>query len=168
MNKKIIALILIVSLAICSVFAASTTGTSKKDSISVGVGLGTNSGVAIKYGMGKFDVQGDVGIAIKNSNIAFSGDVGAFYNFYNINFNTGTFTKTQTIALTTGPVVALSVKDSVLGLDAFWTVGAEYTFSKVPVTLFTKLGAGYGLVFASESFNGSMSFYGVFGALYTF
>lgn len=167
MNKKIIALVLVFALALCAVSAASTSGTAKKDAFSVGIGLGTNSGVAVKYGMGKFDVQGNVGIAIKNSKVAFSGDVGAFYDFYDINFNTGALTKTQTISLTTGPVVGLNVQDGSLGLDIVWTVGAEYTFGKVPVTMFLKLGGGYGMLFA-DSVNGGFTFYGVLGAVYTF
>ncbi len=169
MNKKIVALILVVALALCSLSAASSTGTSRKNAFSVGVGLGTNSGVALKYGMGNFDVQGNVGIAIKNSKIAFSGDVGAFYNFYNINFNTGALTKTQTISLTTGPVVALNVQDGLVAIDANWTVGGEYTFNKVPVTVFLKLGLGCG--FALSESNSGVDFpryYGVLGALYTF
>ena len=167
MNKKIVALFLVVALALCSLSAAQSTGTARKNAFSVGVGLGTNSGVALKYGMGNFDVQGNVGIALKNSKIAFSGDVGAFYNFYNINFNTGALTKTQTISLTTGPLVALNVQDSLFALDAIWTIGAEYTFNKVPVTMFLKLGLGYGFAL-SDNANSGITGYGVLGALYTF
>ena len=166
MNKKIIALVLVFALALCAV-SASTSGTSKKNAFSVGIGLGTNSGVALKYGVGKFDVQANVGVAIKNSNFFFSGDVGAFYDIYDINFNTGALTKTQTISITTGPVVGLNVQNGLLGLDGVWTIGAEYTFGKVPVTMFLKLGGGVSLVFA-DSVNLGPTFYGVLGAVYTF
>lgn len=165
MNKKIIAIVLVVALALCSLTAASTTGTSKKNAFSLGVGLGTNSGVAVKYGMGKFDLQANVGIVIRNSEVSFSGDVGAFYNFYDINFKAGS--SKQTISLTTGPLVGMNVQNGLFGLDAIWTIGAEYTFNKVPVTMFTKLGGGYGMVFA-DSVNGNFAFYGVLGAVYTF
>ncbi len=164
MNKKIIAIVLVVALALCSLSAASTTGTAKKNAFSLGVGLGTNSGVAVKYGMGKFDLQANVGIVIKNG-VCFSGDVGAFYNFYDINFKAGS--SKQTISLTTGPLVGMNAQDKSFGLDVIWTVGAEYTFKKVPVTMFTKLGGGYGMKFAS-SFEGKPTFYGVLGAVYTF
>ena len=165
MNKKIIAIVLVVALALCSLSAESTSGTSKKNALSLGIGLGTNSGVAVKYGMGKFDVQANVGVAIRNSNFIFSGDVGAFYDFYDINFKAGS--SKQTISLTTGPLVGLNVQSGSLGLDAIWTVGAEYTFNKVPVSMFLKLGGGYGMVFA-DSVNGNFAFYGVLGAVYTF
>ena len=165
MNKKIIAIVLVVALALCSLSAESTSGTSKKNAFSLGIGLGTNSGVAVKYGMGKFDVQANVGVVIRNSNFIFSGDVGAFYDFYDINFKAGS--SKQTISLTTGPVLGLFAQNGGVGLSAVWTVGAEYTFNKVPVTMFTKLGAGYGFGF-SESVNAGFAFYGVLGAVYTF
>ncbi len=167
MNKKVIALVLVFALAICSVFASSTTGTSRKDGFSLGVGLGTNTGVAVKYGMGKFDFQGDVGIKFMNG-FGFSADLGAYYNVYDITFKTDTFSKTQYIPLTVGPVVALNVTEGKLGLDFLAVAGAEYTWSKVPVTMFLKLGGGCGLAFSSESVSVKPTFYGVVGALYNF
>lgn len=167
MNKKVIALVLIFALALCSVFAQSTTGTSKKNAFSLGIGLGTNNGVALKYGFGKFDLQGNVGVKVVGG-VQFCGDVGAFYNFYDWKFNTGTFTKTQTISFTAGPVCAISYKSNTLGIDVLGVAGAEYTWSDVPVTMFLKLGAGYGMKIAQSSFTGSVAFYGVLGALYTF
>ncbi len=165
MNKKIIAIVLVVALALCSLSAASTSGTSKKNAFSLGIGLGTNSGVAVKYGMGRFDLQANVGVAIRNSSFIFSGDLGAFYNFYDINFKAGS--SKQTISLTTGPLVGMNAQNGSFGLDAIWAVGAEYTFNKVPVTMFMKLGAGCGILFA-DSVNTSFAFYGVLGAVYTF
>lgn len=167
MNKKIIALVLVFALAVCSVFASSTTGTSKKDGFSLGVGLGTNTGVAVKYGMGKFDFQGDVGIKFMGG-FGFSGDLGAYYNVYDITFKTDTFSKTQCIPLTVGPVVALSVTEGQLGLDVLAVLGAEYTWSKVPVTMFLKLGGGLGLTFTQDGVGTGGKFYGVVGALYNF
>lgn len=167
MNKKIIALILVVALAVCSLSAASTTGTSRKNEFSLGVGLGTNTGAAVKYGMGKFDLQGNVGVKFVGG-VQFSFDLGAYYNFYDIKFNTGALTKTQTISLTAGPVVALNVQKGSLSLDAIAAIGAEYTWSKVPVTMFLKLGGGVDLTFASSAVTPKFVPYAVLGALYTF
>ncbi|MGN1164714.1 MAG: hypothetical protein ACI4S4_07930 [Candidatus Ornithospirochaeta sp.] len=166
MNKKIVAIVLVVALALTSLAAASTTGTSKKDALSVGVGLGTNSGVAVKYGMGKFDLQGGLSFAVNGGNAALGIDCGAFYNFANWTFKTGTLSTPQTIAFTTGPIAMVKIKSGV-GLDAIWAVGAEYTFPKVPVTMFLKAGIGYGFSF-SESINAGLRGYGVLGALYNF
>ncbi len=166
MNKKIIALVLVAALALTAVSAAETSGTAKKNAFSLGVGLGTNSGVAVKYGMGAFDYQANVGVLINDGTFCFAGDLGAFYNFYNINFNTGALTRTQTISLTTGPVVECFIENA-FGLGAVWTVGAEYSFNKVPVTMFIKLGGGVSIVF-TDTTNLGPTFYGVLGAVYTF
>ncbi len=167
MNKKVFALILVVALALCSLSAASTTGTSGKNELSLGVGLGTNSGVAVKYGMGKFDLQGNVGVKFVGGT-QFSIDVGAFYNFYDIKFNTGTLSKTQTISLTAGPIAAFNVKKGSLAIDAILAVGAEYTWSKVPITMFLKLGGGADFKFENSSVSTKFVPYAVLGAVYTF
>ena len=167
MNKKIIALVLVFALALCAVSAASSTGTAKKNAFSLGLAGGTNNGVAVKYGMGKFDIQGVVGLAVNHNSPSFFGSVGAFYDVYDINFNTGALTKTQTISITVGPLVGFVLQENLFGLDFVGAVGAEYTFSKVPVTAFLKLGGGYSLGL-SDGFNSRPIFYGVIGALYTF
>ncbi len=167
MNKKIIALVLIFALALCSVFAAQTTGTSKKNDLSLGVAVGTNTGVAVKYGMGKFDLQGSVGVKFIGD-FKFYGDLGAYYNFYDWKFNTGALTKTQTISFSAGPAVAVTLQQGTLGLDAFLAAGAEYTWSDVPITMFLKLGGGCGMVFVKSGATFSPIFYGVLGAVYTF
>ena len=166
MNKKIVAIVLVVALALTSLAAASTTGTSKKDALSVGVALGTNSGAAVKYGMGKFDLQGGLSFAVNGGDAAFGIDCGAFYNFANWTFKTDALSAPQTIAFVTGPIAMVKIKSGV-GLDAIWAVGAEYTFPKVPVSMFLKAGIGYGFSFTG-SISAGVRGYGVIGALYNF
>ena len=168
MKKKIIAFVLIAALAVVSLAAASTTGTAKKNSVALGIGLGTHNGLAFKYGYGKFDLAVNASAKVVGGHgVLFSADVGAFYNVYDIVFDTGALTKKQTISLSLGPVAAFSVKEGYLGLDALFVVGAEYTWSKVPVTMFLKLGGGVGFDI-NDNFSASFAPYGVIGAVYTF
>ena len=163
--KKIVAIVLIAALAITGLFAASTTGTSKKGQFSVGAGIGTGVSVVGKYGMGKFDFQGDLSLDFLSGN-SFAVDCGAFYNFANWNVVSGTLKAPQYIKFTTGPVAQVAIKNGV-ALGALWGVGAEYTFPKVPVTVFLKVGFGFGVSFG-ESVSAKPTGYGVLGGLYNF
>lgn len=173
MNKKIIALVLVFALAVCSVFASnsllpsSTSGTSKKNGFSAGVAAGTNVVAVAKYGLGKCDLQLNLGLNFLKGN-AFYVDLGAFYNVYTISFNTGTFTKTQNIPLTVGLSGACNIASGKFSMDVLALLGAEYTWSKVPVTMFLKAGAGLGLDFSDSGVKAGVSGYGVLGAVYNF
>ncbi len=168
MNKKIIAFVLIVALALVSLSAASTTGNAKKNSVALGLGLGTNNGLAFKYGYGKFDLAVNASAKVGTNGVSFAADLGAFYNIYDIVFDTGALTKKQTISLSLGPVVAIDVKEGYLGLDALFVLGAEYTWSKVPITMFLKLGGGPGFDINDSFAIKSFVPYAVVGAVYTF
>ena len=166
MNKKVIAIVLVFALAVTGLFAAqSTSGTSKNGDVSVGAGIGTDLSLVVKYGMGKFDLQGDLSLDFLSGN-AFAVDCGAFYNFYNWNVVSGSLKAPQYISFTTGPLAKLIVKDGI-SLGALWGVGAEYTFPKVPVTVFLKVGLGAKLGF-SDSFSVGFTGYGILGGLYNF
>ena len=168
MNKKVVAIVLVVALALTGLFAAQyTNGTSKKGQFSIGAGVGTDLSVVAKYGMGKFDLQGDLSLDFLNGN-SFAVDCGAFYNFYDWNVVSGSLKAPQYISFTTGPLAKLIVKggDGV-GLGALWGVGAEYTFPKVPVTVFLKVGLGAKIDFG-EPVKAGVTGYGVLGGLYNF
>ena len=168
MNKKFVAIVLVVALALTGLFAAQYTNvTSKKGQFSIGAGVGTDLSVVAKYGMGKFDLQGDLSLDFLNGN-SFAVDCGAFYNFYDWNVVSGSLKAPQYISFTTGPLAKLIVKggDGV-GLGALWGVGAEYTFPKVPVTVFLKVGLGAKIDFG-EPVKAGVTGYGVLGGLYNF
>ena len=169
MNKKIVAIVLIVALAVTGLFAAkSTNGTSKKGQFSIGAGVGTDVAVVAKYGMGKFDLQGDLSLDFLNGN-ALAVDCGGFYNFYDWNVVSGSLKAPQYISFTTGPLAKLIVNfNSGVGLGALWCVGAEYTFPKVPVTVFLKVGLGAKFDFSKGGVGTGVTGYGVLGGLYNF
>ena len=169
MNKKIVAIVLIVALAVTGLFAAkSTNGTSKKGQFSIGAGVGTDVAVVAKYGMGKFDLQGDLSLDFLNGN-ALAVDCGGFYNFYDWNVVSGSLKAPQYISFTTGPLAKLIVNfNSGVGLGALWCVGAEYTFPKVPVTVFLKVGLGAKFDFSQGGVGTGVTGYGILGGLYNF
>lgn len=168
MNKKVIAIVLVFALAVTGLFAASTNGTSKKSEVSVGAGIGTDLSLVVKYGMGKFDLQGDLSLDFLSGN-AFAVDCGAFYNFYNWNVVSGSLKAPQYISFTTGPLAKLIVNfNSGVGLGALWCVGAEYTFPKVPVTVFLKVGLGAKFDFSKGGVGTGVTGYGILGGLYNF
>ena len=167
MNKKFVAIVLVVALALTGLFAAQyTNGTSKKGQFSIGAGVGTDLSVVAKYGMGKFDLQGDLSLDFLNGN-SFAVDCGAFYNFYDWNVVSGSLKAPQYISFTTGPLAKLIVKDGV-GLGFLWGVGAEYTFPKVPVTVFLKVGLGAKFDFSKGGVGTGVTGYGILGGLYNF
>ena len=132
MNKKIVAIVLVIALALTSAFAA-TTGTSKKGDVSVGAGIGTGVEVVARYGMGKFDLQGGVSLDFLSGN-SFAINGGAFYNFADWTFKTGTLAAPQKISFTTGPLAKVLVKDGVgLGLYIVKTILEQHK-EKINVT----------------------------------
>ena len=168
MKKKIVAIVLVVALALTGLFAAqSTSGTSKKGQFSIGAGIGTDLSVVAKYGMGKFDLQGDLALSFLNGN-SFAVDCGGFYNFYDWNVVSGSLKAPQYISFTAGPLAKLGVSSGNLGLGVLACVGAEYTFPKVPVTVFLKVGVGPQFAFSQNGANVSVTGYGVLGGLYNF
>ena len=166
MNKKIVAIVLVIALALTSAFAA-TTGTSKKGDVSVGAGIGTGVEVVARYGMGKFDLQGGVSLDFLSGN-SFAINGGAFYNFADWTFKTGTLAAPQKISFTTGPLAKVLVIKDGLGLGLLWAAGAEYTFPKVPVTIFLNVGLGINLKFNDSGVGTSLAGHGILGGLYTF
>ena len=115
--------------------------------------------------MGKFDLQGDLSLDFLNGN-AFSIDCGAFYNFYDWNVVSSSLKTPQYISFTTGPVAKIMVKNGI-SLGAIWGAGAEYTFPKVPVTVFLKVGLGAKFDFG-ENFSVGPTGMVVLGAVYNF
>ena len=84
MKKKVLVLLVVAILAITPAMAArSTRGTSDDGAVGVGLNLGTNSGLALKFGMGKFDIFANVGFNILNGT-GLGADVGLSYEVYDI------------------------------------------------------------------------------------
>lgn len=170
MKKKVLVILLVLVLAMSTVFAANTKGTTAKNSFGIGLNAGTNSGLALRFGMGKFDLQGDVGFALigKGLNV----DFGAAFNFANVQFNDGA-RRIGELAFTTGPMAGLLMKFSPfeIALDIDWVMAMSYEFAQIPLSLYLRLGGGVTLAFVDSKdqpviFGGN--FTGALGVLWTF
>lgn len=90
MKKKIALIAVIFALIMTPVFAAG--GVSEDNSMGVGLNLGTNTGVALRFGLGDFDVLANLGfdmLNIFNGDFTLAGDAAASWNFYTIDGGRG-------------------------------------------------------------------------------
>ena len=90
MKKKIAIIAVVFALIVTPVFAAG--GVSEDNSIGVGLNLGTNTGVALRFGLGDFDVLANFGfdmLNIFNGDFTLAGDAAASWNFYTIDGGRG-------------------------------------------------------------------------------
>lgn len=166
MKKVLIVLTLICLVAFPVMAGNSYTGVTKKNSVGVGLNLGTNTGVGLRFGMGSFDILANVGINnFSFSPFTLSADAAASYNVYTIDGG-----KNLKFPITVGAGAKTSIKfaDTVdFNLGVVVPVGIEYTFAEVPVTLYVRLAPGIQLLEASK-FKIGFDFAGYIGALWNF
>jgi len=166
MKKRILVLALVALLAISAAFAADAHGTSAKNQFSIGLNLGTNTGVGMKYGMGKFDIQGNVGFYLFDFDpFGIACDVSANYDVYDIKINS----QNEICVIVGGGALlrAFVGDDAYFSAIAFGTAGLEYTFPKFPMTLYLKLGYGLGIK-TDDGIGFDHAFMGQLGGLYNF
>ena len=68
MKKKLALLALVFVVLVTPAFSA---GVSKDNSVGVGLNLGTNTGVGLRFGLGDFDILSNLGFSMLD---AFEGD----------------------------------------------------------------------------------------------
>jgi len=166
MKKVLIVLALICLVAFPVMAGNSYTGATKKNSVGVGLNLGTNTGVGLRFGMGSFDILANVGI----NNFSFkpftlSADAAASYKVYTID---GGKDLKFPITVGVGAKAAIAFGDTTaVDLGVLVPVGIEYTFSEVPVTLYIRLAPGVKLLEAT-AFKIGFDYSGYIGALWNF
>lgn len=170
--KKILVLALVAVFAVTGLFASFTddySGTMDEGSFALGVNLGTNTGVAVRYGYGRFDIFGDVGVDFitlgREGEFAIGADVGASWEVYDFDFGNG-----HHMPLTVGLMVPLGFgfgDDFIFNLSVLAQVGVQYKLPKYPWSFYARLGLGLGLDIAPD-FDLFFSGAGSIGALYHF
>ena len=88
MKKALTILLVLAVIAVMPLAAADRRGTSEEGAFGIGLNLGTNNGVGLKFGMGDFDIIANVGLNILrlNTGLSLGGDVGFQYEVYDIQF----------------------------------------------------------------------------------
>ena len=92
MKKKVLLIALLVALILAPVTAASYRGSEKNGTFGVGLNLGTNTGVGLKFGMGDFDILANIGLSnfqVSADRFSLAGDIAASYEVYDVDFGKG-------------------------------------------------------------------------------
>ena len=144
-NMKKFALVAIVILLSVSTVFASAYGASKKDALSIGLNLGSNNGVVVDYGMGKFDLEAIVGFSLFNKNM--DVEIAANYALFDI-ADMADFAGYMPFTVGAEGVISTNFKD--FGVGATVPMKLAYTFPKVPVTLYFRVAPGVMFSIAPE------------------
>ena len=168
MKKKVLVLLVVAILAVAPAMAASTRGSSSDGSFGIGLNLGTNTGIGMKFGMGKFDILANVGLA--NFNIGangfnMAGDVAVSYEVYDIQIK-GPHHMPVTVGL--GATMGFRLADQFgFDLSIVVPVGLEYQIPDLPLSFYLRLAPGIRL-FENSNFNINFGFAAYIGALWVF
>lgn len=167
MKKKVLILLVVAVLAIAPAMAA-TRGSSDDGSFGIGLNLGTNTGLGMKFGMGKFDVLANVGLA--NFNIGadgfnLGGDVAVSYEVYDIDIK-GPHHMPVTVGL--GAAMNFRFADQFgFDLSLVVPVGLEYQIPDVPVAFYLRLAPGISIM-ENTKVDIGFGFAGYIGVLWVF
>lgn len=168
MKKRVLLIALLVALILAPVTAASYRGSENDGAIGVGLNLGTNTGVGLKFGFGDFDVLANIGLAdfnIGSDGFHLGGDVAVSYEVYDFDFGRG-----HHMPLTVGLGAKTGfdfAKTFGFDLAVVVPVGISYQIPDFPMQFYLRLAPGLGL-FNDSNFNLKFAFAGYIGALWMF
>ena len=162
MKKKVLLIALLVALILAPVTAASYRGSENDGAIGVGLNLGTNTGVGLKFGFGDFDVLANIGLDNFRFNpFSLGGDVAVSYEVYDFDFGRG-----HHMPLTVGVGASMGfVFDDpfVFDLAVLVPVGISYQIPDVPMQFYHRLAPGLAVLPELD-----FAFAGYIGALWMF
>ncbi len=172
MKKKVLLIALLVALLLAPLSAASIRGTENDGAVGVGLNLGTNMGVGLKFGFGDFDVLANIGLdsfSLDGNGLGLGGDVAFSWNYYTIDGG-----RDLQFPLTVGAGVTSSFhfgNPFFVNLAVIFPLGIEYNFEQlnpdVPITMYVRLAPGFTL-FNGGEFSVKFAFAGYIGALWMF
>lgn len=167
MKKKIVLIALLVLCLAVPAFSA-TRGVAKNNSFGLGLNLGTVNGVAMRFGMGDFDLLANVGFDVLNISAdswTLTGDVAASYKVYTIDGGRN-LQFPITVGISAVPSITFA-SETTVNFDVLVPVGIEYTFDEVPITLYLRLAPGLQVI-ANTKVEPAFAFGGYIGALWNF
>ena len=164
MKKALTVLLVLVAIVAMPLAAADSRGTSEEGAIGIGLNLGTNNGLGLKFGMGKFDIFADVGLSVIGG-MGLGFDVGVSYEVYDADFGGG-----HHMPVTVGVMVPMAFRWNnpfAWDIGALAQVGLEYQIPDVPVLFYLRVGLGVNFTIAPE-FKPNVGGAGGIGVLYVF
>lgn len=159
--KKVCVFVLVCLLSVGAVFAAAR-GASDKDSWGIGLNVGTNNGVIINYGMGKFDLEGIIGFSVFHANM--DVEIAANYMILDV-AEKADFA--GSMPFTVGAEGYLTTDFDDFGLGVLVPLKLTYTFPKVPVSLYFRVAPGI-LFNIAPDFDVDFGIHASLGATYNF
>lgn len=149
MKKKIALVALIFAMLVTPAFAIG--GVSDDNSFGIGLNLGRNSGLGMRFGFGDFDILANVGLfdfGISDNGVAVAGDAAFSWNFYTIDGG-----RALEFPLTVGAGVSTGVHFGdpfVFDLSVLFPIGIEYNFAQlnpdVPITVYFRIAPGLAIL----------------------
>ena len=170
MKKALTILLVLAVIAVMPLAAADRRGTSEEGAFGIGLNLGTNNGVGLKFGMGNFDIIANIGLDVlhvSNQGLGLGGDVGFQYEVYDIQID-----GPHHMPVTVGLLVPMgfffgSPFQMSLGVQAM--AGLEYQIPDVPVLFYLRVGLGIDMnVVGGGNFKVGFGGSGALGVMYTF
>ena len=163
MKKRVLVLLAIALMAAVPAMAASTRGAADDGSFGIGLNLGTNNGLGLKFGMGKFDIFADVGLDVINGT-GLGVDAGVSFEVYDADFGGG-----HHMPITVGAMVPMAFRWNPFSwnIGVLAQAGIEYQIPDVPVLFYLRLGLGVDFLIAPE-FKARFSGAGGIGVMYVF
>ena len=168
MKKKVLLIALLVALILAPVTAASYRGSEKNGTFGVGLNLGTNTGVGLKFGMGDFDILANIGLSnfqVSADRFSLAGDIAASYEVYDVDFGKGHH---MPITVGGGVTMGFTIGEQFgLDLSVVVPVGVSYQIPDFPMQFYLRLAPGLMLLKQTE-FKLDFGFAGYIGALWMF
>lgn len=162
MKKKVLLIALLVALILAPVTAASYRGSENDGAFGVGLNLGTNTGVGLKFGFGDFDVLANIGLdKFSVDPFSLGGDVAVSYEVYDFDFGGG-----HHMPLTVGVGASMGFVFSdpfAFNLSVLVPVGISYQIPDFPMQFYLRLAPGLAILP-----NIDFGFAGYIGALWMF
>lgn len=140
MKKKVLLVALLVALILAPVTAASYRGSEQDGAIGVGLNLGTNTGVGLKFGFGDFDILANIGVADFEFNPFYlGGDVAVSYELYDFDFGHGHHLP---LTLGAGILTGFGFDPFKFALSVVFPLGVSYQIPDFPMQFYLRVAPG--------------------------
>ena len=167
--KKALTVLLVLLAVAAMPLMADSRGTSEEGAIGIGLNLGTNNGLGLKFGMGDFDIIANIGLDvlhISNGNLSLGGDVSFQYEVYDIQID-GPHHMPVTVGLLVPMGFTFGNFAMHLGVQAM--AGLEYMIPDVPVLFYLRVGLGVDMrIVGGDGFGLGFGGSGALGVMYVF